>query len=476
MYKKLILWYVVAGLVAMPLSGSGFGAEKGEDRSVEVRKLLLSPAAEPVPAMGYRLLPRQLDKKTGNAALLYCTAAALCPNGDPEELRDKIDQWKDMAVEELPRDEVEKALSSFSSSFHHVALAAYRSDCHWEMPLEDGFSMHLPNLSTFRYIARAMGLEIRLKIADGQTDQAMEKLQHCVQMGRNIAEGPTLVQNLVGVAIVAMSLREAEGLIQRPDSPNLYWALTTLPDPMIDMYWALEYERDMLFIEFPRLRGLEDEVLTPAQASAIVSDFMKKMQSWDGPVSDVFFEGVLPLGWVMMHYSDAKQFLADKGFSQQRIEAMPAAQAVLIYQKQEYLAMMDQVFKWFALPYHLSRPHLEEGEKMFGTHHRDKGLKTNLLSSVLFPAVYRVAFIRTRLDRHIALLRTVEAIRMFAADHSGRLPGSLGQITSVPIPSDPVTGEDFIYRRVNARNARLEAPVSPAESGRRPVYELTLRR
>jgi len=65
---------------------------------------------------------------------------------------------------------------------------------------------------------------------------------------------------------------------------------------------------------------------------------------------------------------------------------------------------------------------------------------------------------------------------MFAAEHSGQFPASLGEITAVPIPTDPVTGEDFIYRRIDARNARLEAPVSPAESSRRPVYELTVRR
>jgi hypothetical protein len=65
---------------------------------------------------------------------------------------------------------------------------------------------------------------------------------------------------------------------------------------------------------------------------------------------------------------------------------------------------------------------------------------------------------------------------MYAADHSGRLPRSLGEIDAVPIPSDPVTGGQFIYRRTDARNARLEAGKSPAESKRRPVYELTVRR
>ena len=474
MYKKLILLYVIVGACCGPLCGIVLGGDKETDKSIEVRKLLLSPAAEPVPAMAYRLLPRQLDKKTGNAALLYNTAAAMCPNGEPKSLHEKIDEWREMPVEELPRKEVERALSSFSSSFRQIELAAQRAVCDWEMPIEEGFSMLLPNLSTYRHIIKAMQLQIRLHIADGQTDQAMAKMQHSIEMGRNVAEGPTLVQDLVGVAITALSLREVEGLIQRPDSPNLYWALTALPDPMIDMYSSLEYERESLLIEFPQMRGLEDEVLTPAQASAIVSAFMKKMGTLMGPGGEVPFEGILPLGWVMMHYSDAKQFLAGRGFSQQRIEAMPAAQAVLIYQKQEYLEMRDNLFKWFALPYHQSRPRLEEAEKLIGRHHK-KGLKDNLFR-VLIPALYRVAFIEARLDRHIALLRTVEAIRMFAADHSGRLPASLAEITSVPIPSDPVTGEDFIYRRIDARNVRLEAPISPAESKRRPVYELTLRK
>jgi len=114
-------------------------------------------------------------------------------------------------------------------------------------------------------------------------------------------------------------------------------------------------------------------------------------------------------------------------------------------------------------------------EKTFSRHRRDKGLKMNLFT-ILLPALSRVSFLQARLDRHVAILRTVEAIRMFAAEHSGQFPASLGEITAVPIPTDPVTGEDFIYRRIDARNARLEAPVSPAESSRRPVYELTVRR
>jgi hypothetical protein len=475
MYKKLILLCVIGGLWCAPLCGSALGADKEADKSIEVKRLSLSPSAEPVPAMAYRLLPRQLDKKTGNAALLYYAAAALCPDGGEESVAEKIGEWRDLPVEELPRKEVEEALASFSSCFHQIELATHRADCDWETPVEEGFSLQMAPLADFRRMIFALQLQIRLKVADGQTDEAFEMLQQGIQMGRDIAEGPTLIQDLVGIAITAVMLRDVEDMMQKPDSPNLYWALAALPEPMIDMYSSLEYEREVLFIEFPRLRDLESEVLTPAQASKIASDFIKKLSSMDGSGDDMPFQGVLPLGWVMMHYSDAKQFLAGKGFSQQRIEAMPAAQAVLIYQKQEYLEMLDNLFKWFAFPYYQSRPYLEQGEDIIGKHHRDKGLKVNLFT-VMFPALYRIAFLQARLDRDIAMLQTIEAIRLFAAENSGQLPGSLADITFVPIPTDPVTGEGFLYRRINARNARFEAPVSPAESRKRPVYELTVRR
>jgi hypothetical protein len=477
MYKQIIIWQLIAVLGVLPLCPAVHGAEKTTDKSVEVRTLSLVPAGEPVPAMSYRLLPRYLDQKTGNAALLYYSAAAMCPDsdpGDPEDIQKKISDWRDLPVDQLDRKEVDEALLSFSNCFHQIKLAAQRTNCQWELPLEDGFAMQMPHLSTFRRMIMAMQLQIRLKIADRQTDQALEMLQQGLYMGRSIAQGPTVIQDLVGVAITALMLKEVEGLMQMPDSPNLYWALTALPDPMIDMHSSLENEREVVFVEFPQLRNLESEILSPAQASAVASDFMKKIQTLGGGTGDEPFHGLLPVGWVMMHYSDAKEFLARNGYSQERIEAMPAAQAVLIYQKQEYLEMLDSFFKWFELPYYQAQPHLQEAEKRFDNHQHTKGIKMNLFTTLL-PALSRIAFLQARLDRNIALLRTIEAIRMFTANNSGKLPRSLAEITSVPIPADPVTGKDFIYRRIDARNARLEAPVAPAESKRRPVYELTIK-
>ena len=46
--------------------------------------------------------------------------------------------------------------------------------------------------------------------------------------------------------------------------------------------------------------------------------------------------------------------------------------------------------------------------------------------------------------RPIALM-VVEALRMHAWENAGRLPASLDEITVVPVPENPATGEPFPY-------------------------------
>ena len=55
---------------------------------------------------------------------------------------------------------------------------------------------------------------------------------------------------------------------------------------------------------------------------------------------------------------------------------------------------------------------------------------------------------RTRMDRRVAALRCVEAVRLYAAAHDGKLPPSLDEIKDVPVPRDPVDDKPFGYRLV----------------------------
>ncbi len=73
------------------------------------------------------------------------------------------------------------------------------------------------------------------------------------------------------------------------------------------------------------------------------------------------------------------------------------------------------------------------------------------------------------------MLRCVEGIRMYAAEHEGELPKSLDDITRVPIPVNPFTGEDFIYKveqnkAILAWASDFEYPFDKLQ------YEITIRK
>ncbi len=62
----------------------------------------------------------------------------------------------------------------------------------------------------------------------------------------------------------------------------------------------------------------------------------------------------------------------------------------------------------------------------------------------MIPASLSVRQAQARIDQRIALLRHVEALRLYAAEHNGTLPAKLADIT-VPLPVDPITGKPFRY-------------------------------
>ena len=79
-----------------------------------------------------------------------------------------------------------------------------------------------------------------------------------------------------------------------------------------------------------------------------------------------------------------------------------------------------------------------------------------------------------RLDRRVAILRAIEAIRLYSAARNGALPESLGQITEAPVPNDPVTETPFEYRR-DESSALLSCSPSSVPRTLDPAYRITIR-
>jgi hypothetical protein len=95
----------------------------------------------------------------------------------------------------------------------------------------------------------------------------------------------------------------------------------------------------------------------------------------------------------------------------------------------------------------------------------------------MLPTVSKVYGATARLDRRIAALRGVEALRMYAAGRDAKLPATLDAVTEVPIPADPMTGKSFDYQ-VNGDTATLSAGAPSGEPAPYNVltYVLTVRK
>ena len=70
--------------------------------------------------------------------------------------------------------------------------------------------------------------------------------------------------------------------------------------------------------------------------------------------------------------------------------------------------------------------------------------KDPTLFALLVPGVFKVQEAKARVERRLGLLRHVEALRLYAAEHDGKLPARLADI-KVPLPVDPFTGKAFLY-------------------------------
>ncbi len=441
--------------------------------AIRTIRLRVQPASEPTYALQFRLETPYMEQRPGNAALLYQTAVAqlLETNSGPFALdRDTLVQWYDSPIEELPLDDVRAAVGRFEQTFRHLEMASRCETCTWEHPNpEEGFGYMVPQLGQYRTLFRLLALKARLEAHDGDVETALKTLRTGFVMARDIGGGPSLIQHLVGIAIAASMAHQVEALIQMPETPNVYWALTVLPEPPIDPRPAMEMESAVLYAQLPELLHLEDRVLSNAQT----------MDLWQKAIALVGIEWEDRGQWMektwltvklMEQYPKAKARLLERGHAADKVESWPALYVVLLDQHHEFRRVRDLYFKWAYVPHVQAIDGLKEAEREFSALWRDAGPFAAAL-----PAMYRISFLRARLARDIAILRCVEAIRMYAADHEGRLPGALAAITQVPVPLDPLRGEPFHYE-LTGGTAILESPVPPDGGPRDGLrYEITMK-
>jgi len=435
---------VVTVMAAMALAAPPLWADE-----VKSIPLALRPAAAPSPALKYKLLPEMEDQSPGNAALLYYRAYSpewQTQKRDPKYY-EKLDKWLATPIKELPREEMKWLLSS--PILKEVDLAARREFCNWELTSrvrKESYRLLLPDIQGLRDFAKLLAARARLEFAEGNHEQAFYTLQTGYSLGHHLGEGPILIIGLVGIAIASVMTEQVETFIQQPECPNLYWALTSLPRPLLDTRKPFEGEKLALSSIVPSRQELETAVFTTEQMQRKIDQLLEsfrdvELEPFHGPSA----ESKVAFTWLVLKtYSHAKRYLIENGRKREMIEAMPAPQVVLLYSVMEFERLRDGLFKWYHVPYWEAQKGIRQAEADIAASKRtEEGIP---FASFFLPALQKVQFAQTRLDRRIAALRCIEALRLHAAAHDGQMPVTLKELTEVPVPIDPVTGKEFDYR------------------------------
>jgi hypothetical protein len=430
-------------------------------------KLTLHPAPINRPTMRYRLLPDKVDLTPGNAAVLYLVAEQLIPT-QPPATQDDLSDWAALPAGEIPRPKADDLLKTYAGALHQLDLAARREECHWEMPFHsEGWRTLLPYLSQIRTLARALALQAHLQIADHKYAEAARSLQTGFALVYHLNHDAVLVQTLVGVGVAAVLLDQVDFWIATPGSPNLYWPLTDLPQPICDIRAGFAMERSMTYDSIPHFREALAGKLTPEGMNEIV-DALSGMRSGDEKPDAL--KTLTTAARLMVLGPTAKEWLMKRGYTQGDVDAMQPSQLIGLYLAQSYDEAAQEIFKWAAVPYWQGIGGLSQADDEI------KANEANLIVRVVLPSTNRAAQSLVQAHRRIEELRIIEAIRAHAAAHGGEPPATLADIANLPLPIDPGTGKPFTYTRTPSGFTLDAALLSNTNRNHGRHYEVQLQK
>ncbi|MEJ7636631.1 MAG: hypothetical protein WKF75_01250, partial [Singulisphaera sp.] len=475
----------LAGMLGTVSSSLAQGTPPVAKPSIEpkTKGLNVTPRAAPMPALRYRLLPLEPERTPGDAAPIYLRLWAGITEESRRELREKPIHWLDEPLDQFPVAEARKFVDMWGNRLEQMEFGARRQTCNWNYTLpeqrERSINILLPDAQESRSWVRLLTLKARVEIAERKDDDAIRTLETGLAFSRHLADGPFLINELVGIGSAHLMLDRVEELIVQPDAPNLYWSLTALPRPLIDVRRAMETEQKLGEWLIPEITELDRSRTEAEWASLLVRlharirDLEKMFAAGDPVAGDTAPNpGVLKT-------PDLAKFKAEllpeaRRYTKERrgpIEGMPDDQALILFIAGRYRDLRDEQFKPTYIPFPDAFPlYAGSSEQIKAIKGGPLGIFAWLPSRFIMQAHMAEA----RLDRRVAALRVVEALRLDLAAKPGPLPGALDHVTIVPIPPDPVTGKAFEYHR-EGEAAILVGPTSSlADLG--ISYRITLRK
>lgn len=444
------------------------------DDSVATIKLTVDAKLPSKPVLQHRLLPDLTDMQAGNAipAFYKCFLEQHHLYKDKKVMEER-EKWLNCPLSELP----DSAATYGGYSSKQADYAARLDQCDWGLLHQirkDGIGLLLPDLQELRNLAAVLKVRYRGQIKAGKFDDAIRTHQTMFQMARLLGEHPTLIGQLVGIAISNVAIGPFEELIQQPGAPNFFWSIGQLPSPFMDLRKGMQGERFFFAAEFAAYS--EPSRLWTEEDIAAVTKHMKYVWAMAENTPDKDRD-VKVESWLKDRMKDEKWLndvrasLKSKGYPEDKLKKYPPQQLIFHKLMAKLEVARDDSVKWIGFPYWQV-----EKEMLTPTKSELDDIEM-IIAKMFLPHVQKVRRSHVRLDQRLAMLQVIEGLRIHAAENSGKLPAKLDDV-KLPLPIDPMSGKPFSYDLKDGTAILRNTPPSGDEktASYNVRYEVTIRK
>jgi hypothetical protein len=438
--------------------------------------LLCLGAAPPIPE-AIREVPLARSKPTPNPLLngrwTYDEAEQVSGNAAPYWVRMTIairrvnQNWGEIEYSKIraplsadAKKKLQAVVDKHADAYKQSAEAAKRTHCHWESPamtltnLADGTAVRFDELQAGREMANLLSLRANLALVEKRWDDARQDLRIGLTMASHLADGKSLLSDLVGIAITSVLMDVVYHWISIPDSPNLYWSLTELPEPWIDTRKSIRHELNTIYRSVPLLLEMKKRSVSDAEVQLAFRQFIQQSKPLS-PLEAMQWQGASVL-LQLTRYPQARDYLLKNGYGENQVKALGKMQTLAMQMLHEYDAEREPILQALCLPTHQGLPRLEEWAK----EHKKRVEKTDNLflriHGLSTPSFIKVWHAQARLERLMVTLRAVELLRA-----QRKFPAKWAELDSGLI--DPVTGkplDDWYHLEENRAVLHMPSPMA----------------
>lgn len=409
--------------------------------------------------------------------------------------------WGEDIPKELSSEEVVQFFEDYAELFAMLDAASLCAECDWELSLEDlnwwysdGFRDLIP--ASYRTV-RLLVIRTYYALGQSDTELAIRSIQNLYAFAKNLLQTPMVVHAILATGVANRASSCVADLITLGKLPNLYWALTQLPRFSYSHLQSVESERNDFLSYYPQLseinnlardedhdywREFGEKFLIEIQRHVDFDSYFDNIEEVKAEMGKSE-EDPLPreeakeklrqelIESMAENYKDdpegfeeykkcfypsdpqkildelpvIKQAVLDWGYPAERVQRLCAEHLVAIYSVRVYEELYDEFTKWYGLDYLTCQFFLEGvgGEKIRQTIDSYRTKLAHKIAGTFCSAGYAAL---VQADQEIDALRIVEAVRLYASSHEGKLPKKLDKIKDVPIPWNPLTGKPFKYK------------------------------